>query len=57
MRTSFDLYRRSLLSALGLALPGSLAEEQRLWRAVEQLLYRRHTDEGLESVLRFTDHL
>lgn len=57
VRTSFDLYRRSLLSALGLPLPGSLAEEQQVWRAVGQLLYRRHTDEGLEAVLRFTDHL
>ena len=49
VRTSFDLYRRSLLSALGLALPGSLAEEQRLWRAVGQLLYRRHTTKGLRA--------
>jgi hypothetical protein len=57
VRTSFDLYRRSLLSALGLALPGNLAEEQQLWRAVGQLLYRRQTDKRLESVLRFTDHL
>ena len=57
VRTSFDLYRRSLLSALGLVLPGNLAEEQRLWRAVSNSCTDVAPTPGLESVLRFTDHL
>jgi hypothetical protein len=57
VRASFDLYRRALLSALGLALPASLAEERRLWRAAGQTLYRRGADEDLEALLRFTDRL
>jgi hypothetical protein len=54
VRTSFDLHRRDLLRALGLALPGSLAEERKLWRAIGQTLYRREADDDLKALLRFT---
>ena len=56
-RVGFDLYRRALLSTLGLTLPTSLAEERRLWRAVGQTLYRCGADKDLEALLRFTDRL
>ncbi|WP_433264097.1 hypothetical protein ACQPZF_34095 [Actinosynnema sp. CS-041913] len=40
LRTAFDLYRWKLLEELRLALPGTLAEEQKTWGSLSQFLYR-----------------
>jgi hypothetical protein len=45
VRASFDLYRRSLLTQLGLAPPAALADERALWKAIQQQLYRRAADQ------------
>jgi hypothetical protein len=44
VRTSFDVHRRTLLSAIGLTPPTTLQEERELWRALGQQLYRRAAD-------------
>lgn len=46
VRAAFDLYRGALLKQLGFARPTSLKDEQSLWRAVGQQLYRRETDDS-----------
>jgi hypothetical protein len=51
VRSSFDVYRRDLLAAMGLLVPETLPEERALWKALGQQLYRRGADE--ESRLRF----
>lgn len=51
IRSSFDVYRRDLLTTMGFPPPATLAEERALWKALGQQLYRRGADE--EAWLRF----
>jgi hypothetical protein len=44
VRSCFDLYRRALLTQLGLTLPATLPAERELWRALQQQLYRRTSE-------------
>ncbi|GHJ42832.1 hypothetical protein Cs7R123_01740 [Catellatospora sp. TT07R-123] len=49
VRSCFDLHRRTALRQLGLAVPTTLEQERRLWRALRRQLYRRGPGEpGLE---------
>ncbi len=43
LRACFDLYRRPLLTSMGLELPETLEDERRVWTALGQQLYRRGT--------------
>lgn len=45
VRACFDLYRHTLLTQMGLAMPATLEEERQLWLALQQQLYRRGADE------------
>jgi len=53
VRSAFDVSRRTLLVSLGVCLPGTLEEEQRIWQALAQWLYRGGVSEELEGALRF----
>jgi hypothetical protein len=44
VRSSFDVYRRDLLKAMGFPLPETLEEEREVWEAIGQQLYRRAAD-------------
>jgi hypothetical protein len=52
LRTTFDLHRRSLLTAMGYVPPTTLEAERELWKAIAQWLYRRTTEHP--ELLRFT---
>lgn len=40
IRSAFDLYRNTIIQALGLKAPTCLREERVLWEAIDQYLYR-----------------
>jgi hypothetical protein len=45
VRACFDIYRRTLMQQMGLALPASLQDEQKLWGTLKQQLYQRGADD------------
>jgi hypothetical protein len=53
VRSVYDLYRRDLLSALGVAYPETPEEEHRLWTAIGQYLFRGATDSADEALIRY----
>jgi hypothetical protein len=53
VRSAYDLYRRDLLSALGIAAAETPEEERRLWIAIGQYLFRGATDTGDETLIRY----
>src|SRR2546425_5692032 len=46
IKVAFDLYRRSLLKALDLDIPSTLAEEQQLWRQLSAFLLHGREPKG-----------
>jgi hypothetical protein len=40
LKVTFDLHRQALLKALGLRAPGTLSQEQALWRTVSDFIFR-----------------
>lgn len=53
VRSVYDLHRRDLLNALGVASPQTPDEERRLWTALGQYLFRGATDTGDETLIRY----
>ena len=53
VRSAFDTHRRALLTAIGLELPTTLADERALWKALGQQLYRRDSEQP--NLLTFTE--
>ncbi|WP_067970918.1 hypothetical protein [Mycolicibacter icosiumassiliensis] len=53
VRSVYDLYRRDLLAALGVAAAVTPEDERRLWKALGQYLFRGATDSGDEALIRY----
>jgi hypothetical protein len=51
VRSCYDLFRGDLLAKLGWAMPLTLPEERRLWRALGQQFYRRGVDQDAEHLI------
>jgi hypothetical protein len=53
VRSVYDLYRRDLLTALGIAAAENPNDERRLWKALGQYLFRGATDSGDEELIHY----
>lgn len=49
VRSVYDLYRRDLLTALGIAAAENPDDERGLWKALGQYLFRGANDSGAEE--------
>jgi hypothetical protein len=53
VRSVYDLYRRDLLTALGVAAAETPDDERRLWKALGQYIFRGATDSGDDALIRY----